>query len=136
MLIIRLIKALKKMKKLSILIILLISIISLQCGSRPAKQTDVSFPKVDREPLSTIPENAIVLYDDWKMKESAIIGIDGKQISMPDYNTEDWYPTTVPTTVLGTLIRNGVYPDPYIGMNNMLIPDASDDFNERYDLAK
>lgn len=124
------------MKKNSLQIILLVAIISLQCCSQPAMLSEVSFPKVDNEPLSALPENAIILYDDWQMKESAIVGMKGEQISMPDYKEENWYPTTVPTTVLGTLVRNGVYPDPYIGMNNMQIPDASDDFNERFDLAK
>ncbi len=89
---------------------------------------------MDEEPLSAIPADAIVLYEDWRMKESAIIGNDGRKISLPGYKTENWYPTTVPTTVLGTLVRNGVYPDPYIGLNNMKIPDASYEFNERYDL--
>ena len=35
------------------------------------------------------------------------------------------YPATVPSTVLGTLIRNKVYPDPYIGMNLRSIPGTS-----------
>jgi len=74
---------------------------------------------VDEEPLSVVPENAIVLYEGWRMKESAIIG-DGKKISLAGYKTESWYSTTVPTTVLGTLVRNGVYPDPYIGKSNTL----------------
>jgi exo-1,4-beta-D-glucosaminidase len=42
----------------------------------------------------------------------------------------------VPSTVLTALIRSGVYPDPYVGMNNMKIPDACDAHNERYDLAR
>ena len=124
------------MKIFSAFIILLISIASIQCNSQSEKSIEVSFPRVDSEPLSTIPENAIILYDDWEMKESAIIGMTGEKISKSEYKMENWYSTSVPTTVLGTLIRNGVYPDPYIGMNNMLIPDMSDDFNERYDLGK
>jgi exo-1,4-beta-D-glucosaminidase len=33
-------------------------------------------------------------------------------------------------------VANKVYPDPYIGMNNMLIPDASDTFNRDYNLSQ
>jgi len=77
-----------------------------------------SFPRVDEEPLSAVPDNAIVLYEGWRMKESAIIGNDGRRISLPGYKTGNWYPTTVPTTVLGTLVRNGVYPDPYISKSD------------------
>lgn len=122
------------MKKLSFQLLLLFSFVSIQIWAQPQKHVTPSFPKVDKEPLSAIPDNAIVLYEDWLMKESAIIGNDGHEISLPGYRTENWYPTTVPTTVLGTLVRNGIYPDPYIGLNNMKIPDANDDYNKRYDL--
>ena len=30
----------------------------------------------------------------------------------------------VPGTALGTLVANGVYPDPYFGLNNLFIPDT------------
>lgn len=122
------------MKKLSFQLLLMFSFVSIQIWAQPQKHVTPSFPKVDKEPLSAIPDNAIVLYEDWLMKESAIIGNDGHEISLPGYRTENWYPTTVPTTVLGTLVRNGIYPDPYIGLNNMKIPDANDDYNKRYDL--
>jgi hypothetical protein len=125
------------MGKSSFLIILLQLFISAAGYSQYSKLLAViSFPKVDKEPLSAIPSGAIVLYDGWQMKESAIVGMNGEKISSPEYKAENWYLTSVPTTVLGTLIRSGVYPDPYIGMNNMLIPDMNDDHNKRYDLAK
>lgn len=47
-----------------------------------------------------------------------------------------WFPVTVPSTVLTGLVKNGIYPDPYQGMNNMLIPDASDQFNKKYNLEQ
>ena len=47
-----------------------------------------------------------------------------------------WFPVTVPSTVLTGLVANGVYPDPYQGMNNMFIPDASDAFNLHYNLGR
>lgn len=122
------------MKKLSFQLLLLFSFIPNQIWAQPPTHVTSSFPKVDKEPLSAIPAESIVLYEGWQMKESAIIGNDGHKISLLGYKTENWYPTTVPTTVLGTLVRNGVYPDPYIGLNNMKIPDASYEFNERYDL--
>lgn len=116
--------------------LLLFFLLSVQSLAQSHEDVSPSFPKVDEEPLSAIPADAIVLYEDWRMKESAIIGNDGRKISLSGYKTENWYPTTVPTTVLGTLVRNGVYPDPYIGLNNMKIPDASYEFNERYDLNR
>ena len=42
-----------------------------------------------------------------------------------------WMPAVVPGTVLSTLVKNGVVPDPYYGLNNKiengLIPDLKDD---------
>jgi len=42
---------------------------------------------------------------------------------------EKWMPATVPGTVLTTLVKNGVVPDPYYGLNNKLeekrIPDLA-----------
>ena len=37
--------------------------------------------------------------------------------------TDDWYNATVPGTVLRTLVDQGVYPDPYYGLNNLSIPE-------------
>lgn len=61
---------------------------------------------------------------------------DGATISTSSFSPQKWYAAKVPTTVLNALVQDSVYPDPYIGMNNMRIPDASDAFNEKYDLSK
>ena len=53
-------------------------------------------------------------------------------MGQPDY----WFPVTVPSTVLTGLVQNRIYADPYSGMNNMLIPDASDSFNHQYHLEQ
>jgi exo-1,4-beta-D-glucosaminidase len=34
------------------------------------------------------------------------------------------------------LVANKIYPDPYLGINNMYIPDASDEFNKKYNLEQ
>ena len=41
---------------------------------------------------------------------------------MPNFDTGGWYPTSVPSTVLATLVENGVYDNPYFGMNLKKIP--------------
>jgi exo-1,4-beta-D-glucosaminidase len=56
---------------------------------------------------------------------------------MPEYKSKVyWFPVKVPSTVLSGLVADGVYPDPNYGMNNMLIPDASDEFNKKYQLEQ
>ena len=71
------------------------------------------------------------------LQSSALITASGEELSTPEYNSKVyWFPVQVPSTVLTGLVANGVYPDPYSGLNNMLIPDASDEFNKKYDLEK
>lgn len=71
------------------------------------------------------------------LQSSAVIHESGAAISSPQYKSRDyWFPVTVPSTVLTGLVANKVYPDPYTGMNNMLIPDASDSFNRQFGLEK
>ena len=71
------------------------------------------------------------------LQSSALIDASGEALSTPEYKSKVyWFPVRVPSTVLTGLVANGVYPDPYSGLNNMLIPDASDEFNKKYDLEK
>ncbi len=55
---------------------------------------------------------------------------DGAQVSAPDFASTNALAAMVPGTVLNTLVRRGVYPDPYHGLNNAresrLIPDLSE----------
>jgi len=71
------------------------------------------------------------------MLSSAVVTSTGDSVSSLQYSPKNyWFPVTVPSTVLTGLVANKVYPDPYIGMNNMLIPDANDSFNHQYHLEK
>ena len=73
----------------------------------------------------------------FQLQSSNIIKADGKELSSPDYKAKYyWFPVNVPSTVLSGLVANKVYPSPYVGMNNMRIPDASDAFNATWDLSK
>ncbi len=76
------------------------------------------------------------LQDHWFLKSSFLAGDDGAAISTVGFQGQDWYATHVPSTVLNALVRNGVYPDPRVGLNSFRIPDASDEFNKKHDLAK
>src|SRR6185312_15709947 len=73
----------------------------------------------------------------FSMQSSAVISLGGDSLSSPHFTASNyWFPVTVPCTVLTGLVANKVYPDPYIGMNNMLIPDANDSFNKAYHLEQ
>ncbi len=73
----------------------------------------------------------------FSLQSSAVITAGGDSLSSVHYAPKNyWFPVTVPSTVLTGLVANKVYPDPYIGMNNMLIPDANDSFNREYHLEQ
>ncbi len=78
-----------------------------------------------------------VKLENFKLQSSAVIQAGGETISTRDYHSRVyWFPVKVPSTVLTGLVANKIYPDPYIGLNNMLIPDMSDEFNKKYNLEQ
>ena len=91
---------------------------------------------IDDDPVTNMPDNAMLLRHNWKVRSSALAGMDGALLSLQDVAAADWYTTSLPATVLTVLVRNAVYPNPYTGTNNMLIPDCSDEFNSEHDLLK
>jgi exo-1,4-beta-D-glucosaminidase len=70
------------------------------------------------------------------MQSSRLTQDEGQVISSVGFQARRWFPTAVPSTVLSALVKNGVYPDPRVGMNSYRIPDSSDEFNRDHDLAK
>ena len=71
------------------------------------------------------------------LQSSALISAKGNELSSVKYQSPVfWFPVKVPSTVLTGLVANHIYPDPYQGLNNMLIPDASDQFNKEYNLEQ
>ena len=66
--------------------------------------------------------NKIDLGKNWFIQSSEKVKENANFICSTDFKTKDWYPVTVPTTVLAALVENGVYPDPYYGDNLKSIP--------------
>jgi hypothetical protein len=99
-------------------------------------ETDAGHFTIADKPLCNLPDGAVLLREGWHMQSAFIAGADGAKISGESCDVSGWYTATLPTTALSTLVRAGVYPDPYIGFNNTLIPDSSDAFNRENDLLK
>ncbi|MBI5820799.1 MAG: beta-mannosidase [Verrucomicrobia bacterium] len=76
------------------------------------------------------------LSDGWLLQSSVLVPEDGEHISTVGYKPQRWFKTTVPSTVLSALVKNGIYPDPRFGLDVFRIPDSSDEFNRKHDLAK
>jgi exo-1,4-beta-D-glucosaminidase len=62
------------------------------------------------------------LADGWAIQSSAKIQAPAEEISSPAFKPVNWYKATVPSTVVGNLIDDMVYPDPFFGMNLRSIP--------------
>jgi exo-1,4-beta-D-glucosaminidase len=67
-------------------------------------------------------QNTILLRDNWSIQSSVKVKATGKEISVVSWQQEKWYPASVPSTVLGTLVENKVFPDPYFGTNLQSLP--------------
>ena len=63
-----------------------------------------------------------MLHDGWSLQSSEKVGVDGRAISSPGYSASGWYKATVPSTVVGALVEDGVFKDPFFGMNLRDIP--------------
>ncbi|WP_198416720.1 glycoside hydrolase family 2 protein [Marinilabilia rubra] len=87
-------------------------------GEKPSEEKDnqLSFLQVER--------NKFLIEKGWKLSSLTDVQFNSAYIFNADYSTSDWYDATVPGTVLTTLVNEGVYADPYFGLNNLLIPEA------------
>ena len=66
-----------------------------------------------------------LLHDGWMARRASEIGEDGNRLTSQPFQQEGWMKAKVPGTVLTTLLENGVYPAPEVGLNNELIPDIA-----------
>jgi exo-1,4-beta-D-glucosaminidase len=62
-------------------------------------------------------QNRRLLSAGWMIQASSDVKHAGDEISKPGLDTGGWYSASVPATVLATLVENGVYRNPYFGMN-------------------
>jgi beta-galactosidase/beta-glucuronidase len=72
----------------------------------------------------------------WKLESSTQVIVKDSFLSSTAFNDSEWIKAEVPTTVLRALVKAGVYPDPHFDLNDLQIPDASDDLNKRLNLSK
>lgn len=87
---------------------------------KPVKKQKVAAQTV----LKKIANDSYSILNGWEMAAENKAGSSFATISKPGYNTAAWYNATVPGTVLTTLVDQGVYADPYWGINNLSIPDT------------
>lgn len=67
-------------------------------------------------------QEKLILKNNWEIKSSKEVKENGEIISDRTYTPINWHQTTIPSTVLASLVKNNVYQDPYYGTNIELIP--------------
>ena len=70
-------------------------------------------------------QSKMPLRDNWSMQSSAEVREAGAALSAAGFAPRGWHAATVPTTVFSTLVKAGVYPDPYFGTNQRSVPGVS-----------
>ena len=73
--------------------------------------------------LDARADGAWTLAAGWRMAIAGNVTAGSGAIAAPGLDVAAWYAAVVPGTALGTLVANGVYPDPYFGLNNLVIPE-------------
>ncbi len=98
-------------------------------GTAQAQTPDArygAFPERDAVLLTSQPSAGSAR---WQMMQNDKAGAQGAQISQSGFATRSWQNAIVPGTVLNSLVADGVYPEPYFGLNNAhetsKIPDVS-----------
>jgi len=65
---------------------------------------------------------SLSLDKDWFIQSSENVQETGEEISSLSYKLENWYPASVPSTILGALVKDKVYNNVLIGENLKYIP--------------
>jgi exo-1,4-beta-D-glucosaminidase len=72
--------------------------------------------------LATSAGSQTTLREGWKVQSSAQVNATGDKVSEPGFPTGAWYSTSAPKTVFAVLVENGLYKNPYYGMNLRAFP--------------
>jgi hypothetical protein len=95
----------------------------------PHSKSTIRFPErkaqtLPRTVLSPVNSGEWILSGGWMLAEANLLVTSEKSIFNTGFDLAGWLNATVPGTVLTTLVDQGIYPDPYYGLNNLSIPDT------------
>jgi len=97
--------------------------------SQETREIPPALPRFAEQPVISLKHN-------WYLQSSYLAKESGRIISSSGFKPKGWVKTNLPTTVLAALVRQGVYPEPTIGLNNLRIPDANEAYSEKYNLTQ
>ena len=64
----------------------------------------------------------IYIHNNWQMQSSCEVKASGEQVSSVGYDVKGWHKTEVPSTVVGALVTDKTYPDPFWEKNLQSYP--------------
>jgi exo-1,4-beta-D-glucosaminidase len=68
------------------------------------------------------PGTRVYLYKDWQIQSSCVAKVTGEQVSTAGFDASSWHKSDLPATVVGALVTDKTYPDPYFGTNLKTLP--------------
>jgi exo-1,4-beta-D-glucosaminidase len=72
--------------------------------------------------LDNLPVSSIRLNAGWQIQSSCVAKATGEQISAAGFDGSAWHKSDLPATVVGALVTDKTYPDPYFGTNLKTLP--------------
>lgn len=98
-------------------------------AQRPVSRAPLGQPvAIRRAPvgasLQSTQKGEWVFNDGWTLREAPLTRANGPELSTQTFSDTGWMRATVPGTVLTTMVDDGIYPDPYYGLNNLAIPET------------
>ena len=85
-------------------------------------------------PAGEAGDARLPLADGWSLQSSAQVAAKGDAVSTVGFVADGWHKARVPNTVVGALVEDGTYADPYFGMNLRKIPGTTYKIGERFTL--
>jgi exo-1,4-beta-D-glucosaminidase len=114
-----------------------ITVLLFSPAAAAVKKVPVAPQKV---PAAACQPQTIELASGWQVQAAARVSDPGEIIASPGFAAADWYPTSVPATVMAVLVSNGVYKDIFFGKNLETIPQEQFKgpwwFRQEFDLPK
>jgi exo-1,4-beta-D-glucosaminidase len=72
--------------------------------------------------LDKLRVSSLVLNSGWQIQSSCVARTTGEQISAAGFDASAWHKSDLPATVVGALVTDKTYPDPYFGTNLKTLP--------------
>jgi exo-1,4-beta-D-glucosaminidase len=88
----------------------------------PSFLSGSQLPRIQRTERPAEFGETVIALTDWFLQSSERLHQGGETLSLPGVPVESWYPASVPSTVLGTLVENNVFRQVFFARNFEKIP--------------